>query len=86
MESSGSGARCPHWSETQMCDPQPCYHWNISVEKCMLLNPNVSPPCGLGTAYRTLACVNKLGVSYRNSSIIKGVTLPKQLQKARSVL
>ena len=66
MENSGNGDRCPHLSETQMCDPQPCYHWNITVGKCSLLNPNVSPPCGLGTAYRTLACVNKLGVSFIN--------------------
>ena len=62
MTNSGSGERCPHLDETQMCDPQPCYHWNITVERCMLLNPNVSPACGLGTAYRTLACVNKIGV------------------------
>ncbi|XP_053409281.1 thrombospondin type-1 domain-containing protein 7A-like isoform X2 [Mercenaria mercenaria] len=66
-EVRGRGNMCPHLSETQTCDPQPCFHWNMTVGLCQLLNPNTSPPCGLGTAYRTISCVNKLGLRVADS-------------------
>ncbi|KAK3612198.1 hypothetical protein CHS0354_016588 [Potamilus streckersoni] len=53
------GEPCPHLSETQTCDPQPCYQWNVTVASCILLNPNSPHQCGLGQAYRTIACINK---------------------------
>ncbi|KAL5011039.1 hypothetical protein ScPMuIL_013344 [Solemya velum] len=55
------GEKCPHLSETQSCDPEPCFKWTIGVGPCMLLNSNVGDVCGLGIAYRTIGCENKYG-------------------------
>ncbi|KAL4229485.1 Thrombospondin type 1 repeat-containing protein [Mactra antiquata] len=66
-EARGSGQRCPHLSETQTCDPQPCFKWNLAVGECNLLNPITVPACGLGIAYRTLSCMNKLGLRVADS-------------------
>ncbi|XP_052804646.1 thrombospondin type-1 domain-containing protein 7A-like [Mya arenaria] len=63
----GGGIICPHIDETQTCDPQPCYRWNITTGQCHLLNPTISPTCGLGIAYRTLSCINKKGFTVDNS-------------------
>ncbi|KAL3836955.1 hypothetical protein ACJMK2_022357 [Sinanodonta woodiana] len=55
-----TGEPCPHLSETQTCDPQPCYQWNVTVGSCALLIPNNPRQCGLGQAFRTIACINKI--------------------------
>lgn len=57
------GEQCPHLSETQSCDPEPCFQWTITVGPCMLLNTNVGDVCGLGVAYRTIGCENKYKVN-----------------------
>jgi hypothetical protein len=61
--SGENGEKCPHLSETQACEPEPCYLWNVTVGDCMMLNANQGQTCGIGNAYRTVACVNKFGVS-----------------------
>lgn len=46
---------CPHLSETQNCDPEPCYTWDVKREKCI---PQ-QPPCGVGIATQTVYCLNR---------------------------
>lgn len=46
---------CPHLSETQNCDPEPCYTWDVKREEC---NPQ-QPPCGVGIATQTVYCFNR---------------------------
>jgi hypothetical protein len=52
-----NGRQCPHLSETQNCDPEPCYFWNTSSGPCSLSKFNRNGDnCGVGVAERTTTC------------------------------
>ncbi|XP_033731850.1 thrombospondin type-1 domain-containing protein 7A-like isoform X2 [Pecten maximus] len=64
----GSGGQtCPHLSETQNCDPEPCYNWKVVARPCILRNTNMGEACGVGIAHRTLACLNKYKIRVSDS-------------------
>ena len=57
------GQACPHLSETQNCDPEPCYVWNITTGPCQLVYYSRSRSnCGIGEARRIIGCVDQRGV------------------------
>ncbi|KAI8778137.1 thrombospondin type-1 domain-containing protein 7A, partial [Biomphalaria glabrata] len=59
----GSGGKpCPHVSETRMCEPQPCFTWNITLGPC---EATVRGGCGEGTQLRKAVCLNRLGAKVR---------------------
>ncbi|KAK3106621.1 hypothetical protein FSP39_023848, partial [Pinctada imbricata] len=62
-----NGQACPHLSETQNCDPEPCYIWNITTGPCNLLYGNRRERCGLGEARRAIGCVDKFGTAVSES-------------------
>lgn len=60
-----NGLQCPHLSETQNCDPEPCYFWNTSSGPCSLrsrFGTSSGENCGSGTKQQTTTCVDKKGV------------------------
>ncbi|XP_052094228.1 thrombospondin type-1 domain-containing protein 7B-like isoform X2 [Mytilus californianus] len=59
-----NGEQCPHLSETQNCDPEPCYFWNTSSGPCSLskIRYGKSETCGVGIKQRTATCVDKKGM------------------------
>lgn len=46
---------CPHLSETQNCDPEPCYTWHVKQGVCI---PQQST-CGVGISHQTVSCFNR---------------------------
>ncbi|XP_012942824.1 thrombospondin type-1 domain-containing protein 7A [Aplysia californica] len=56
------GTPCPHLSEARICDPAPCYSWNVTFGPC---EPTTRGGCGDGTQTKKSVCVNRSGVKVR---------------------
>ncbi|XP_061179700.1 thrombospondin type-1 domain-containing protein 7A-like [Saccostrea echinata] len=66
------GQVCPHLSETQNCDPEPCYTWKVSRGECL---PQI-PPCGVGVAYQSVYCFNRNNTRVSDRSCLELMEQP----------
>ncbi|CAL1528376.1 unnamed protein product, partial [Lymnaea stagnalis] len=58
-----AGNICPHLSEIRMCQPEPCFTWNITLGVC---EPTTRGGCGEGTQLKKAICLNRAGVKVRD--------------------
>lgn len=54
---------CPHLNETRLCEPEPCYIWNITLSPCEATRRG---GCGEGTQLKKTVCFNQTGVTMLN--------------------
>ncbi|XP_036366484.1 thrombospondin type-1 domain-containing protein 7A isoform X2 [Octopus sinensis] len=78
---NGGNAKCPTVTETQPCDPGPCYSWNLTSSNICSLDSS-ERLCGQGTRHNKLLCTDVHGVQ-KDESLCDSYSRPSDKESCR---